>query len=137
MAVPGRPTALLVLAAIAMLEAAALVAYAVYDVVEAVRVGITGPAEVSNPMALVGLVAITAAFGVGLGVVAVGWWRAQRWARAPFVLAQLIVGLIGWELAQATDSAVQAVGFVCLAVAGVGLVLAFLPSVARAVDDGS
>ena len=35
-----------------------------FDVVEAVRVGITGPAEVSNAPALILLVVITAAFGV-------------------------------------------------------------------------
>jgi hypothetical protein len=125
----------LLLAAIAALQALALIGYAAFDIVEAVRVGITGPVEVSNPMALVGLIVITAAFGVGMLVVAKGWWSAQRWARAPFVLAQLILGLIGWELSQATGSAERTVGFACLAIAVIGLVLAFLPSVTRVIDD--
>ena len=93
----GRPPlALVVLALIALLEGIVLLGYAVFDVVEALRVGITGPEQVSNPVALTVLVAITAAFGLALVWVARGWWRAQRWARSPFLLAQIIAALIGY-----------------------------------------
>lgn len=126
----------MILAAIAILQGAALLAYAVFDIVEAVRVGVTGPEEVSNPMALLLLVVITGAFGAGMVVVGWGWWRCQRWARAPFILAQIIAGLIGYELSQATGSVERTVGYVCVVLAVVGLVLAFLPAVARAIDDG-
>jgi hypothetical protein len=127
--------ALVALAAIALLEGVALLGYAVFDVVEAVRVGITGPAEVSNAPALLLLIAITAAFGVGLVLVARGWWQAQRWARAPFIMAQVIVGLIGYELSQSDGSVERTVGYACVLVAILGLVLSFTPAVSRAIDE--
>lgn len=129
-----RP-ALVVLALIAAVEGAVLMGYAVFDVVEAFRVGITGPAEVSNPMALVLLILITAAFGAGLLVVGRGWWRGRRWARGPFILAQLIVGLIGFDLVQAAGSVERLVGATCIPVAIVGLVMCFIPAVRSALDD--
>jgi len=127
--------ALVVLALIALLQGVALLGYALFDVVEAVRVGITGPEEVSNPPALISLIVITAAFGVGLVLVARGWWRAQRWARAPFILTQVIFGLIGYELAQAEGPVERTVGYVCVLVAILGLVLCFAPAVSRAIDE--
>ena len=84
--IPDR--SLVVLACIALIEGLGLVAYALFDIVEAGRVGTSGPEDVSNAPALILLVVITAAFGVGLIWVARGWWRAQRWARAPFILSQ-------------------------------------------------
>ncbi len=123
------------LALIALLQGAALLGYALFDVVEAVRVGITGPEEVSNAPALILLVVITAAFGVGLLLVARGWWRAQRWARAPFILTQVIVGLIGYELSQSEGSVERMVGYACVLVAILGLVLSFAPAVSRAIDE--
>lgn len=122
-------------AVIAFAQGAALLTYAVYDVVEAVRVGITGPQEVSNLPAVVLLVVITAAFGVGLAWVGVGWWRARRWARAPFILAQLIGGFIGFELAQSEGSTERVVGIGLVAVALLGLVLSFAPGVTRRLGD--
>ena len=127
--------ALVGLAIIALLQGVALLGYALFDVVEAVRVGITGPAEVSNAPALILLVVITAAFGVALLLVARGWWRAQRWARAPFILTQLIFGLIGYELSQSDGSVERMVGYACVLVAILGLVLSFAPAVSRAIDE--
>ncbi len=120
---------------IAAVQGIALLGYAVFDVVEAFRVGLTGPAEVSNPMALLLLIVLTAAGGVGLLWVAVGWWRSRSWARSPFVFSQLVVGLIGLEVAQSAETAQRAVGITAMALAGAGLVLAFLPSVARGLSD--
>jgi hypothetical protein len=127
--------ALVGLAIIALLQGVALLGYALFDVVEAVRVGITGPAEVSNAPALILLVVITASFGVALLLVARGWWRAQRWARAPFILTQLIFGLIGYELSQSEGSVERIVGYACVLVAILGLVLSFAPAVSRAIDE--
>lgn len=126
---------LAVLALIAGIQGAALIGYAVFDVVEALRVGITGPEEVSNPMALLLLIAITAAFGAGMIAVAVGWWRALRWARSPFVMAQIIVALLGYELAQAEGSVERTVGIVAMVMAALGLVLSFAPATGRAIGD--
>jgi len=126
---------LVVLALIAGLQGAALIAYALFDIVEALRVGITGPEEVSNPMALLLLIALTAAFGAGMVVVAVGWWRGRRWARSPFIMAQIIVALLGYELAQAVGSVERTVGIVAMVMAGLGLVLSFAPATGRAIGD--
>ena len=125
----------MLLAALAMTEGLGLIGYAVFDLVEAVRVGVTGPAEVSNPAALAGLIAITAALGVGLAWVAVGWWRARSWARSPFIVAQLVLGLIGFEVAQSAEGALRLIGQVALVVAVAGIVLALLPSVRRALTE--
>jgi len=126
---------LVVLALIAGVQGAALIAYALFDIVEALRVGTTGPEEVSNPMALLLLIALTAAFGAGMVVVAVGWWRGRRWARSPFIMAQIIVALLGYELAQAVGSVERTVGIVAMVMAGLGLVLSFAPATGRAIGD--
>ena len=128
---------ILVLAALALLEGLVLLGYALYDVIEAFRTGITGPAEVSNPAALLGLIAITAIFGAGLVWLARGWWNGRSWARSPFVFAQLIIGFIGYELSQSTDGGPRTIGQVALVVAVVAIVMSFLPSVRRvlAADD--
>jgi hypothetical protein len=128
---------LVALALIALLEGVALIGYAVFDVVEAVRVGITGPAEVSNAPALITLIVITAAFGVGLVLVARGWWQARPWARSPFVFSQIIIGLIGYELSQSGGSVERTVGYVCVLVAILGLVLSFTPAVSRALEESN
>lgn len=128
---------LVVLAAIALVQGAGLIAYAIFDVVEAVRVGTSGPEDVSNPMALVLLVGITAAFGVGMLVVARGWWRARRWARSPFIFAQIIGALIGYELTQSSGSVEHAIGIACVVLAVMGLVLSFAPPVTRALGPDS
>ena len=126
---------LVVLAALAGLEGLGLLAYAAFDLVSAVRVGITGPAEVSNPAALAGLIAITAAFGAALIWVALGWWRGRTWARSPFVVAQLVLGLIGYEISQSGEGGLRMVGQVAMVVAVTGIVLVFLPSARRSLSD--
>ena len=125
---------LVVLAVISALQGLFFVGYAVYDIVQAFRVGLTGPAEVSNPAALLGLIAITAAIGVALLWVARGWWRVREWARAPFLVAQLVLGLIGYDLSQSQSSGPRLLGQVLIVVAVVGVVTCFLPSVRRALD---
>jgi hypothetical protein len=134
-AAPDRP--FVGLSVVSILEGAALLGYAVFDLVEAVRVGITGPEEVSNPAALALLIAITAAFGAGLVWVGVGWWRTRRWARAPFILAQVLVVLVGYELAQSEGAVERSVGIAGAGLAILGLILAFAPAVSRqlAADD--
>jgi hypothetical protein len=89
---------------------------------------------VPNAPALLLLIAITAAFGVGLLLVSRGWWRAQRWARAPFILTQVIFGLIGYELSQSEGAVERTIGYACVVVGILGLVLSFAPAVSRAID---
>lgn len=127
----SRPTFLVTLAVIAIIEGLFLLAYAVFDVVEAFRTGITGPDEVSNLPALLGLIVITAIFGAGLLWIAAGWWRGRSWARSPFVFAQLIIGFIGYDLSQSTDDGPRTIGQIAMVVAVVAIVLSFMPSVRR------
>ena len=130
-----RPSMIIVLAALALLEGLFLLGYAAYDVIEAFRTGITGPDEVSNPAALLGLIAITALFGAGLVWVATGWWQGRTWARSPFIFAQLIIGFIGFELSQSTDAGPKTIGQVAMVLAVVAIVLSFLPSVRRVLAE--
>ncbi len=132
MSAPNPPVA--ALAVISAVEGVGLLGYAVYDVVEALRVGVSGPEEVSNVPAVVLLIAIQAIFGAGLLWIAYGWWRSRRWARSPFLVAQLLGGLVGYELAQSTGGVERITGISVIAIAVVGIVLAFLPATSRALE---
>lgn len=130
MAVPRHPL-LIVLAIIAAAQGIALIGYAVFDIVQGVTVGLTGPSEVSNLPGLVLQIAIFAALGIGLLLVARGWWGAKYGARAPFIVAQILALVVGVPLLSAPDPGTRQVG-IALVVAGVaGIVLALLPPVTR------
>ena len=120
------------LALISWLQGTALLAYAVFDVVEAVTVGISGPAPVSNTSGLMLQILLFLVFGVGLMFVGRGWWQVRRWARAPFVLGQLIALVVGVPLAQASEASARVPGILVSAIAVIGLVLVFLPKTTRA-----
>ncbi|PHX60711.1 MAG: hypothetical protein CK552_04420 [Actinobacteria bacterium] len=124
---------LIALAAISGAEGLVLIGYACYDVIQAIRVGTTGPAEVSNGPALFIQILIFVVFGIGLLLIARGWLQGQRWSRSPFVLAQLIALLVGFPLAQNSAGPGRAVGVTVLICALAGGVLAFTPRVGRAI----
>ncbi|MDI1290112.1 MAG: hypothetical protein PSX37_09230 [bacterium] len=42
--------------------------------------------------------------------------------------------LVGYDLVQATGGSERAIGFAVIIVAGIGIVLAFLPPVSRAIE---
>ncbi|MFZ4495912.1 MAG: hypothetical protein ACOYN7_00515 [Candidatus Nanopelagicales bacterium] len=128
---PGRE--LIALAAISGAEGLALIGYACYDVIQAIRFGTTGPAEVSNGPALFIQILIFMVFGIGLLLIARGWLQGQRWSRSPFVLAQLIALLVAFPLAQDSSGPGRAVGVSVLLCALVGGVLALTPQVGRAI----
>ena len=129
------PLTVLAVAAIAALEAAGLLAYAAYAAVEGFREGFTAPSEVSSVPSRILLVITLAVLGAGMAWVARGWWAARRWARAPFVLAQLLAALIGYELTQAAGSLESNAGWVLLVLGVLGIILSFLPSVSRALAE--
>ena len=114
-----------ILAAIAGVEGLALLTYGAFEIVEAVRLGATGPAEVSSPAAITLQIVIFLLFGAGLVLVARGWLRRSRWVRGPFLLAQFIALVVGGPLAQASGSVERAVGIVILVLAVAGIVLTF------------
>ncbi len=117
------------LGVVAALQGAALLVYAVVDLVVVLREGFTGPQEVSNPAAFGMQVVIFVALGAGLLAVARGWWLSRRWVRGPFVLAQLLGLVVGVPLLQ---SSTPVVGGVIVAIALTALVVSLLPSVTRA-----
>jgi hypothetical protein len=127
-----RPTrSFAAIAAIAAIEGLGLVLYAIFDIIEAVRVGITGPAAVSNPAALVLLIAIYLVFGIGLLLVARAWWQMRTWQRGAFVLTQVIALLVFFDLTRSEESLPRIVGAVILALAIAGIILVFTPNVLR------
>jgi MFS family permease len=127
-----RHPILAVLAAIAAIQGLGLIGYAIYDIVQGLTVGLTGPKEVSNLPGLVLQIVIFAALGIGLLLVARGWWGAKYGARAPFIVAQLLALVVGVPLLTAPDSWTQQVAIGLIVAAVVGLVLAFIPPVTRA-----
>ena len=126
-----------VLALIAAVQGLGLVGYAIYDIVQGIRIGITGPAEVSNLPALILQIVIFAALGAAMLAIARGWWRAKYGARAPFIVGQLLALVVGVPLIQAPEAWTQFVGGALVVVGVIGVVLAFLPPVTRALlsDD--
>lgn len=122
---------LVALAVIAVLEGVVLIAYSAYDIFQGFTVGITGPAEVSNLPALVLQIVIFAALGIGLLLVARGWWRASYGARAPFIVAQLLALVVGVPLFSAPDAGTRQIAVALIGVGVVGIVLALVPSVTR------
>lgn len=128
----SRPnSAFAAIAAIAAIEGLGLIMYAIFDIIEAVRVGITGPADVSNPAALLLLIVIYLVFGIGLLLVARAWWLMRTWQRGAFILTQVIALLVFFDLTRSDESLPRNVGFVILALAVTGIVLVFTPKVLR------
>ena len=120
------------LALISCLQGIALLGYGVFDIVGALTVGISGPAAVSNPTGTVLQILLFLIFGAGLLAVAWGWWQVRRWARAPFVLAQLIALVVGVPLAQAAEESARIPGILLTGIAVAGLVLVFIPKTTKA-----
>lgn len=133
----SRRTQIAALAAIAVVEGVFFLGYAVFDLVGAARFGLTGPKEVSNAPALTLQIVMFTLFGAALVLAARGWWGIRRWARAPFVLAQLLILVVAVPLLSAPGSVERVVAAVGVLMAVLGLVLTFLPSTTKALlgDD--
>lgn len=114
-------------AVIAALQGIGLLVYAGFDAVQAIRIGPTGPEEVSNTPAIILLILLTASFGVGLLLVAWGWWNGAGWARGPFVFAQILGLLIGYQVAQTEGGGLARwIGIAIALSAALGIVLALV-----------
>lgn len=132
----GRPaTSLVVGAVVAGIEGVALLAYSAYIAVQVARLGITGPAEVSSPVAVTLEIVIFGLFGVAMVLAAWGMWRARRWARSLLVVGQFIALVVGVPLATASGGVERSAGFALVGLAIAGLVSAFWPSTTAAVAD--
>ena len=119
------PRPYLVLALISGLEGVALLATGLFAVVNSVT-GSSYGAKGDDSSAIVLEVVIFLVLGLGLLLVAKGWYSMQRWARSPFVLAQLLGLAIGiWSDTQISLRLV----FIIPAV--LGLIVTFSPEVLR------
>lgn len=131
----GRPTSLVVGAIIAGVEGVALLVYAAYIVVQVARLGITGPEEVSSPIAVSLEITIFAVLGLAMVLAARGLWRARRWSRSMLLVGQFLALVVGAPLAMAEGGVERIAGIALVALAVTGIVVAFLPSTTAAVVD--
>jgi len=132
---PETPISLRVAAVIALVEGAALVAYGTYVIVQVARLGITGPAPVSNVQSVTLEIVIFLVFGAALLLAAWGLWRTRRWSRSLAVLGQLIGLVVGVPLVSATGSVERIAGILVVLMSIGALVCLFLPSSTRALVD--
>lgn len=124
---PGpRPLSLLVCVAVAVLEAAAVLAYTIGILAS----GLQNPGSIAAPW-VEGVIYLL--FAGGIALVARGLWQCRRWSRTPFITAQLFGLVIAYTLFSGEASA-QILGVVVGAVSLVGLVMAFVAPTAQALD---
>ena len=128
------PRPYLLLALIAALEGIALLVNGAIAVYSALTDGSYGTQGEDSSAILIEIV-IFVVFGIGLLIVAKGWFTMKRWARSPFILAQLI-GLFGGGSMVFDSSASSKIPGLLLAVpALIGLVLTFSPAMVRATAE--
>ena len=128
-------TSLVIGAVVAGIEGIALLAYALYITVQVARLGITGPAEVSSPVAVTLEITIFGVFGVAMVLASLGLWRARRWARSLLVVGQFLALVVGVPLVTAEGGVERSAGISLVALAAAGLVAAFWPSTTAAIAD--
>lgn len=124
----GRPVSVLLAAAVEALQAAGVLAAAVFAGIEALQ----GKAYQNSSGVALTLIGIGTA--VVLALVASGLLRVRRWSRTPALLTQLFTGIIGIYLVQGhrywlgvPALALAVAGFVCLLVPSSIRALAFTP----------
>jgi hypothetical protein len=120
-----REGALVAATLLALVEGAALVAYAAGIGVSAVR---SSDPEATSPAVVV---VIYLLFAAGILVCARGLWLRRRAARTPFGVIQLFGLVIGWTLTQGDGDLTHVIGYVVLAVAVVGMALVMSPALGR------
>jgi hypothetical protein len=122
-----RPGALLAAVGVAVVEAVALLVYAVSLAVAAFQ----NPGSISaGPV----VVAIFAIFALGVGLCARGLWRRSRAARTPFGVVQLFGLVTGYTLVQGDGTPTHVAGWAVLTVSVVGIALVMSPGVGAALD---
>jgi hypothetical protein len=122
-----RPPLLLAAVGIAVLETAALVAYAL-------GIGVSDLQNAGNLAAGPVEIVIYLLFAVGVAACGLGLRRRRRTARTPFGVVQLFGVIIGWTLTQGDGDLTHRIGYVVLAVAVVGIALVISPGLGEALD---
>jgi len=129
------PRVFVLLAALAALEGLAMIGYAgvvAFNAISGASYGVIG----NSTSAMVIEIVIFAVLGLGLLAVARGWLRMSRWARGPFILAQLLGLLAGASFAFGGGSSGDVLAGMILGVPSlVGLVLSFNPVVLRSYSE--
>jgi hypothetical protein len=123
----ARPGALVAAVVISVLEALALVAYAVA----------IGFSAVQNPGSIAAApveIVLYLVFAAGLLAIARGLWVRRSIARTPFAVAQLFALVSGWTLTQGDGELVHRIGYVVLAVAVVGIAVVMSPAVGESLE---
>ncbi|MGW7429794.1 hypothetical protein ACWGIN_09590 [Streptomyces sp. NPDC054861] len=126
---PPRPARLAAAAAVAGIEALALVAGGLYVLVT----GITGDPD-SLTQAVTGG-ATLAALGLIPGLAARGLLLRRGWSRGPAIITQILALPVAWQLLQA-DSALIPAGIALAVLAVTGLVLLVNPATTEALGIG-
>lgn len=124
----SAPRPFVLLGALAALEGLALLVYAAIVTVNAVS-GSTFGVIGNSTSAMVIEISIFAVLGLGLLKIAHGWIRMSRWARGPFIMAQLIGLLAGISFVFSGASEQVLPGLMLAVPAVLGLILSFNPLV--------
>jgi hypothetical protein len=122
-----------VAATVLFLQGAALLALGIYILVE---LFVSTPQSTTNAVIEVILYAVMCGC---LWLVALGLWRARRWARAPGVVVQFVAGFASIDMLQGNGAA-PFIGVLVLVTAVVAFVALLTPAVTRALsesDDGN
>ncbi|MFF7179291.1 hypothetical protein [Streptomyces sp. NPDC008121] len=126
---PPRPARLAAAAAVAGIEALALVAGGLYVLVT----GITGDPD-SLTQAVTGG-ATLAALGLIPGLAARGLLLRRGWSRGPAIITQILALPVAWQLLQANSALIPA-GIALAVLAVTGLVLLVNPATTEALGIG-
>ena len=114
-----------ILAVVSGFEGLFFIAYGALVIIGVLRFGITGPAEVANAPGVTLEIVIFLVFGAALLLVATGWWRGSRWARSPFILAQLLGLVVSVPLMGSAGSAERMIGWSVTVIAVACVALSF------------
>lgn len=134
MSVVPAPRPFVLLSILAALEGLALLGYAFVVTINAVTGGSYGVIG-NSTSAMVIEIAIFVLLGLGLLMIARGWIRMSRWARGPFLMAQLIGLLAGISFAFSGASEQVLPGMILAVPSVLGVILSFNPVVLRTYSD--
>lgn len=132
----SRSARLLFVTVVVLLEGIIMAGYSVYLLVQVARLGITGPAPVSNPAAVTLEIVIFGLLGGGLLATAWGLLGTRRWARAPALVAQIIALVLSVPLIGAPGGVERSVGVVVTVLAIASAIMLLTPGMTQDLVDG-
>lgn len=130
-----RSPLLVVLSALVAAQGALLLGLALFNVLELARGGAGGVSGGDPEVIFASIAGISAVGGVGLMWAARGLYRGRRWARAPALVVQLIIGLVAVGPGGVMSAGLPYVAVPLLAWAVFVTVLLFVPRVSAELAD--